>query len=77
MKNLIGNLYGIKGGLAPARIAELRKQVIPVCTTTEKRALSVEEGTVVYDTTLNKLCVYTKASGGSSTGWETITSGLE
>jgi len=37
-------------------------------TTAEKAALTPAKGWVVYDTTLNKLCVYT----GSS--WETITS---
>lgn len=37
-------------------------------TTAEKTALSVEVGTVVFDTDLDKLCVYT------SGGWETITS---
>jgi hypothetical protein len=40
----------------------------PRMTTTEKNAIaSPVAGMVVYDTTLNKLCVYT-------TGWETITS---
>ena len=36
-------------------------------TTTQKNALTASSGMVVYDTTLNKLCVYT-------TAWETITS---
>ena len=36
-------------------------------TTTEKNAMTPTKGQVVYDTTLNKLCVYT-------TAWETITS---
>ena len=40
----------------------------PVMTTTQKNAIaSPAAGLVVYDTTLNKLCVYT-------TAWETITS---
>jgi len=38
-------------------------------TTTQKNAISTPaEGLVLYDTTLNKLCVYTGAA------WETITS---
>ncbi len=41
---------------------------LPVVTTAEKGNLNVKEGTVVFDTTLNKACVYTGA------GWETITS---
>ena len=40
----------------------------PMVTTAEKEGLTEVEGIVVYDTTLNKLCVYT----GSA--WETITS---
>ena len=37
-------------------------------TTTEKNALAPEAGWVVFDTTLDKLCVYNGAA------WETITS---
>lgn len=40
-------------------------------TTTQKNALALGtagEGTVIYDTTLNKLCLWTGAA------WETITS---
>lgn len=37
-------------------------------TTAEKTALSASPGWVVFDTTLDKLCVYTAA------GWQTITS---
>lgn len=37
-------------------------------TTAEKTALVVDAGTVVFDTTLGKLCVYT------GVGWQTITS---
>jgi len=39
----------------------------PRVTTTQKNAISPVAGLMVYDTTLNKLCVYT-------TAWETITS---
>jgi hypothetical protein len=42
---------------------------VPVKTTTEKNAIvSPETGALVFDSTLDKLCVYT----GSA--WETITS---
>ena len=42
---------------------------VPVKTTTEKNAIvSPEAGTIIFDSTLGKLCVYT----GSA--WETITS---
>lgn len=40
----------------------------PNYTTSQKNALSVSTGAVVFDTTLQKLCVYT------ATGWQTITS---
>jgi hypothetical protein len=41
---------------------------VPVVTTTQKNALTVSAGYVVFDSTLGKLCVYT----GSA--WQTITS---
>ena len=37
-------------------------------TTTEKNALTVTAGSLVFDTTLGKLCVYTGAA------WQTVTS---
>jgi len=37
-------------------------------TTTQKNALSAVSGQIVFDTTLNKLCVY------SGSAWQTITS---
>lgn len=37
-------------------------------TTSQKNALVVNPGAIVFDTTLQKLCVYT------ATGWETVTS---
>jgi hypothetical protein len=37
-------------------------------TTTEKNALAAEAGWVVFDTTLEKLCVY------NGSAWETVTS---
>ena len=40
----------------------------PSYTTSNKNALSVTPGAIVFDTTLQKLCVYT------ATGWQTITS---
>ena len=77
MKRTIDNLYGPKGGANSSRVAEVRALIIPTYTTAEKDALDVAEGTVVYDSTLNKLCVYTAETGGSGTGWESVTSVLE
>ena len=51
---------------------------IPNMTTTQKDASNIrEEGALIYDTTLHKLCVYTGQAGGAGTKWETITSVLE
>ena len=41
---------------------------VPVVTTTQKNALTVTAGYIVFDSTLGKLCVYT----GSA--WHTISS---
>jgi len=41
---------------------------VPVVTTTQKNALTVSAGYIVFDSTLGKLCIYT----GSA--WQTITS---
>ena len=41
---------------------------VPVVTTTQKNALTVNAGYIVFDSTLGKLCIYT----GSV--WQTITS---
>ena len=41
---------------------------VPVVTTTQKNALTVTAGYIVFDSTLGKLCVYT----GSA--WQTIKS---
>lgn len=50
-------------------IALLNQGVLNNYTTAEKVALTnVKEGTMIFDTTLQKACVYT------SGGWETITS---
>lgn len=40
----------------------------PTYTTAQKNALTVNPGALVFDTTLQKLCVYT------SGGWQTVTS---
>ena len=40
----------------------------PVVTTTQKLALTVSAGYVVFDSTLGKLCVY------NGSAWQTITS---
>lgn len=50
-------------------VANLAQVVLaPNYTTVQKNALSVNTGALVFDTTLQKLCVYT------ATGWQTITS---
>ena len=41
---------------------------VPVVTTTQKNALTVSAGYLVFDSTLGKLCLYT----GSA--WQTVTS---
>ena len=41
---------------------------VPVVTTSQKNALTVSAGYLVFDSTLGKLCVYT----GSA--WQTVTS---
>lgn len=49
-----------------ANLAAITKA--PNYTTAQKNALTVTTGALVFDTTLQKLCVYT------ATGWQTITS---
>ena len=62
------------GTTAPASTAILDVQSttkgvrFPNMTTTQKNAITPSAGTVVFDTTLSKLCVYTGAA------WQTITS---
>ncbi len=62
-----------------ARLYELLRQMaqdinsisagnVPQVTTTEKGALTPRAGTIVFDTTLSKACVY------SGSAWQTITS---
>jgi hypothetical protein len=51
---------------AIANLNQLTKA--PNCTTVQKNALSATIGSLVFDTNLQKLCVYT------SGGWQTITS---
>jgi len=48
--------------------------VIPNMTTTNKELLVCELGTLVYDTTLNKLSVCVAARTVGSGGWEDVTS---
>lgn len=78
---VVGQLYGDSGGLfhvggtsinASAALqadSTTRGFLPPRMTTVQKNAISSPAtGLVVYDTTLNKLCVYTGAA------WETVTS---
>jgi hypothetical protein len=51
---------------AVANLAQVA--IVPNYTTAQKNALSVNTGALVFDTTLQKLCVYT------ATGWQTVTS---
>ena len=66
-RNLNVRLYEVIRDLT-SQVTALIDGHTRVVTTTEKNALTAFDGMVVFDTTLNKLCVYT----GSS--WETITS---
>jgi hypothetical protein len=60
---------GVSSRTTTQAIANLAQVVLaPSYTTVQKNALSVNAGAVVFDTTLQKLCVYT------TTGWQTITS---
>jgi hypothetical protein len=68
----VGNVFGDYTSFAASAIVQCdsttRGFLPPRMTTTQKNAItSPAAGLVVYDTTLNKLCVYT-------TAWETITS---
>ena len=47
--------------------------VIPNHTTAVKETLLVEVGTIVYDTTLNKLSVCVAARTAGAGGWEDVT----
>jgi hypothetical protein len=65
-------VIGFFGNPAASAIVEIQSTTMgflpPRMTTTQKNAIATPAaGLVVYDTTLNKLCVYT-------TAWETITS---
>jgi hypothetical protein len=70
--NNLGNL-GI-GTTTPAATAILDVQSttkgvrFPNMTSTQKNAITPSAGTVIFDTTLSKLCVYSGAA------WQTITS---
>lgn len=52
----------------PATVDGTNGVQVPVVTTTQKNALTVSAGYIVFDSTLGKLCIYT----GSA--WQTITS---
>ena len=66
-KQLNARLYEVLRLMAIQLNAVIEGKLMTV-TTTQKNSLVPAEGTVVFDTTLNKACVYT----GSA--WETITS---
>jgi hypothetical protein len=49
-------------------IQQLLKFIVPNYTTAQKNSLTPQAGQLVFDTTLQKLCVRT------ATGWQTVTS---
>jgi len=60
---------GVSSRTTTQAIANLNQiTTAPNYTTVQKNALSAGTGALVFDTTLQKLCVYT------SGGWQTITS---
>jgi hypothetical protein len=60
---------GVSSRTTTQAIANLNQiTTAPNVTTVQKNALSAGAGALVFDTTLQKLCVYT------SGGWQTITS---
>ena len=60
---------GVSSRTTTQAIANLNQiTTAPNYTTVQKNALSAVTGALVFDTTLQKLCVYT------SGGWQTITS---
>ena len=60
---------GVSSRTTTQAIANLNQiTTAPNYTTAQKNALSVGTGAIVFDTNLQKLCVYT------GSGWQTITS---
>jgi hypothetical protein len=60
---------GVSSRTTTQAIANLTQfPLAPNYTTTQKNALPANPGALVFDTTLQKLCVYTAG------GWQTITS---
>jgi hypothetical protein len=47
--------------------------VLPIYTTAQRRALAAEVGTLVYDSTLNKIC-FSKSATVATASWELVTS---
>lgn len=47
--------------------------VVPKMTTAVRNTLVAEKGTIIYDTTQNKLC-FCKAATAAAASWELITS---
>jgi hypothetical protein len=50
--------------------------IVPKMTTAIRDTLVAEVGTIIYDTTQNKLCFCVSAAAGASS-WELITSAAE
>jgi hypothetical protein len=75
----VGAKVGVTPGCLHLNLGSTTGAVgFPNLTQVQKQAITVKiVGSIVFDTTLNKLCVYTGEAGGAGTGWETITSVLE
>lgn len=50
-----------------------RVLIVPKMTTAVRNTLVAEPGTIIYDTTQNKLC-FCKAAAAAAASWELITS---
>lgn len=59
--------------MAEEILNNLKSLVIPKVTTAVRDTLNAEVGTIIYDTTQNKLC-FCKSSTAAAASWEAITS---
>ena len=57
-------------------IGHFSSLVVPKVTTAVRNTLVAEVGTIIYDTTQNKLC-FCKAAAAAAASWELITSAEE
>lgn len=59
--------------MAEEILNNLKALVIPKVTTAVRNTLVADVGTIIYDTTQNKLC-FCKAKAAAAASWELITS---